>query len=83
MYVVHPYPGVTSTKGCRVPATFISSESYNLQQKCCHPFLLNLTGSHLGSNSSGIESYRILDRKFYIYIFIFSEGNYDSVHKKI
>ena len=53
MYVVHPYLGVTSTKGCCVPATFISLESYNLQQKCCHPFLLNLTRSHLGSNSSG------------------------------
>ena len=62
MYVVHPYLGVTSTKGCRVPATFISLENYNLQQKCCHPFLLNHTGNHLGSNSSGKESYRILDR---------------------
>ena len=55
MYVVHPNLGVTSTKRCNMGATFISLESYNLQQKSCHHFLLNLTvnltGSHLGSIS--------------------------------
>ena len=46
-YVVHPILGVTSTKRCHIPVTFISflrKSGLQLQLKSCHQILLILTG---------------------------------------
>ena len=83
MYVVHPNLGVTSTKRCRMRATFIFIRRLQFATEKFPSFFLNLTGSHLGSTSSGIESYKILDRIFYICIFIFLGSNYNSVHENV
>ena len=80
MYVVHPNLGVTSTKRCHMPATFILLKCYNLQQTCCHHFLLNLSRSHLGSifSRNWIHKDSLQNN---IPLHISSKGSYNNVHE--
>ena len=68
MYVVRPNLGVTSTKKCHIPVTFISLNDYNPQRKCCHHFLLNLIGSYLGSIYPEFILYRFFKEHMTMYM---------------